>query len=814
MRKLAFKFRFAYRNLTGKNILFSFAVLFLLIIFLTLSLIVASHKPMITKIFYHQAKDRYLNIDMTLTYDENSTLKIVNQRRIGTEYRDYFDYYAIFYNFYSIIEGENESFYGHIFSSDITGFNRVIDYPVDNIGKREAVISESTADNNQLIKGGTLTMYFGGKEYEFRIKAIIPDRGIFTDNAVFILKDDLLHEIIGPGTHNLGNTIYFRLKSDISVDNARSALNADSEYGQYLITPTVDYEYIDYYTRYGSSFFMAIGVVVIFALVLIIRSVFSLYFKDFNAQYAVINILGGSRLMAFKIWVYQLLMLTGLALPPAVVISNYLFNIAAQAFEVKSIITLPFLSVLVAVLFYLFILVYELIHRYRILQKESLVYLSKDKRSNLEINQFPILLLIIFYIINNSLSGFNIGIKALINIILILVLSVLLLGLIIELFSCLFKLSKKRTVFNTFTVKHLKSSKIVAGSLKVIMISMVIIAAVLSVIRSVRKNNYDFRRKLKADYLIANISDYNANLKNDLIRDYPINVADEAVFFQDVYIKDYEKGIPFFLSVEYDNIDYYYSLSLNEEVRSRFAQTENLYILLPESFSYIYQAEIDDIITIRLSPTLGDKDFIIAGFFSTEYDTFVFTNYLSYSGGNAANSLIFNSGPFFSVENKGAIIKQYSSKMYLLVDIKKTADAVFSQSDQVINILLWVFWFIVGGFVIVIINNSLLTFSVLKADFAKLKILGLDDWQLGRNIIKEVMFIVAIAVTIAFVVLVLLFPNFSPMMLVFGYYKEIAVSGDELLKFLNLGALIYIASYLIYYFKIRSINVIDTIRKF
>jgi hypothetical protein len=52
------------------------------------------------------------------------------------------------------------------------------------------------------------------------------------------------------------------------------------------------------------------------------------------------------------------------------------------------------------------------------------------------------------------------------------------------------------------------------------------------------------------------------------------------------------------------------------------------------------------------------------------------------------------------------------------------------------------------------------------------------------------------------------------MILVFGYYKEIAVSGDVLLKYLALDALVFIPAYLCYGFRIKYINAIDTIRKF
>jgi len=814
MKKLAFKLRIAYRNLTGKNIFFSLAVFLLVIILLVLSILVFSFKPMIERVLYYQAKDRYLNIDLVMNYDENSTLKIINQRGIKEKYQNLFQYYVISYNFHSLIEHKNNPFYAQIFCSDITGFSRVIDYPVEYLGKNEVVIAKTAARDYDIALGDYITVYLGGAEYEYRVKSIIPDRGLFTDNAVFILKDELLREVIGPGLQNLGNTMYFKLNSGVNVEEVITALEEDEEYRQYSVQPVIDSTYIDYYANYGSSIFSAIGIIVIFALLLIIRSVFSLYFRDFNSQYAIINILGGNQLFAFEIWIYQLLILTVTALPVAILLCFGLLNIAARAFSVSRLIMIPILPVAAAVLFYLAILAFELFFRYRKLKKESLIGLSKEQETDRPlINLLATLLLSVFLILNNVLLPFGYGIKALINVLLSIALSVFILGYVLRFVSNL-RFNKKKTVFNMFTVKYLRKSKIIRSSLKAMLISLILIASTLSIIRIFRENTDGIQQRIKGDYLLANVSDYTPQLKNDISNDYSIETVNETVLFQNVYIKNYDKNIHFFLSLEYDKIELYYDLKLDDVVRTKFNRTDKLYVVLPESLSYVYDADVGDTITMELSRSVGETEFIIAGFFSGEYESILFTNYLTYTGESAVNALFFNKGFDFSENDINEIIKRYSSSMYVLIDVNKTVIKSLSLIDKLIDYLLIIIWFIVGSFVVVIINNSLLLFSMIKADYAKLMILGFDYRQLRRNVLKEAVLTVFTAAVIAFVGLMFMFPNFSPMMVIFGYYKEIAVTGDEVIKYLGLGCIIFILSYFIYYRKIRSIRLIETIRKY
>lgn len=813
MKNWGFKLRLAARNLTGKNTLFSLAVYFLLFIMLTISLVTFAHKEMLKQIFYYQSKETYQRIDIVLTYDENSTVKIVNQRNL-INYRSYFTFYEVFYNFYAVIEDEENIHYADVYASDIVGLSRVIDYPVDNIAPGEAHISASFAAESGLGEGDAFTLFLGGVEYDFTVKNVISDRGVLTGNAIFVLKDEILGEIIGPGTTNLGNTIYFRVKPGVKIEDAISALRDDPEYGQYNIRPTIDYEYIDYYARFGSSVFMAVGLLVFFALLLMIRSIFFLYFKDFNSQYAIINILGGSRGFAFQIWIFQLTLLSLLALPPAVGLCQWVFNIAARAYDVQSHITVPAWTIAAAVAAYGAILACELVIRYLQVKRESLVSMSKGAKNAVARTGYALAFLAALALANNLTAPFGPGIRAIVNIIILAAAAVLTVDLIIRFVCRMSGRMRKKTVFNLFTAKYLSENKIIKHSLRVMTIALVVIAAVLAAIESLQKDDSQFRERIHTDYMVANISDYRPNLVTEIKDSYPVEDIAPAVCFQNVYIKDYGKGVTFFLSLEYDNIDNYFTFAFDTESAAKLRSSDGLYVVFPEAFRQMYGGKIGDKVKMKLSATLGEVEFTVAGFYESEYGTFAFSNYRAHAGENAVNALLFNAGEDFSDEDKADLVRRYGSKMYVFVDVGKTVEAAFAILNRITAIIMWVFWFIAGGFAVVIINNLLLALSQLKADYARLRILGLDDRQLARGIITEAALIALIAFAVAFVVLLLLFPNFSPMILVFGYYKEIAVSGDVLLKYLALDALVFIPAYLCYGFRIKYINAIDTIRKF
>src|SRR5690606_8804324 len=132
--------------------------------------------------------------------------------------------------------------------------------------------------------------------------------------------------------------------------------------------------------------------------------------------YAVIFILGGSRGFAFQIWIFQLLVLSVLALPPAIGLCQWFFNLAARVFLVKCHIALPAESVLLAFVSYLIVLAYELVSRYLWLRRESLVSLSKDNKSAPAFDRYALLFLLLLYAVNNIFSPFGAGIKAVVNI--------------------------------------------------------------------------------------------------------------------------------------------------------------------------------------------------------------------------------------------------------------------------------------------------------------------------------------------------------------------------------------------------------------
>jgi len=387
--------------------------------------------------------------------------------------------------------------------------------------------------------------------------------------------------------------------------------------------------------------------------------------------------------------------------------------------------------------------------------------------------------------------------------------------------SYLFFKSKKKSVFKLFTVRHIFTNKIMISSLRVILIAIITIGSLFSLKRFISNSSQKFKESIKADYLLANINDYNDDIKEDLMENYSLDAVSPVIVISNAFIKEYEKIVVFFISLEYDDINTYYQLEHNQEIKEKFSRTDELYIILPETYKYIHKAKVNDKINFVLSPTIGEKTFTIAGFFPSTNELIAFSNYINYednSGGSSAlikkNALIIKQGDSFENQDKVNIIKKYGSKMYILLDMNKTMDSYAKQVNYVSTMLLVLVTFISICFIIVIINNCFLTFDLLRADYAQIRILGISKKQLFKNITKEALLIVLIAFLIAFPTLIIMFPNFPYMMIIFGFYVTIPAKILELLLFSIFGSLVFVLTYLTYYLRIRNVNLIDTIRKY
>jgi ABC-type antimicrobial peptide transport system permease subunit len=152
--------------------------------------------------------------------------------------------------------------------------------------------------------------------------------------------------------------------------------------------------------------------------------------------------------------------------------------------------------------------------------------------------------------------------------------------------------------------------------------------------------------------------------------------------------------------------------------------------------------------------------------------------------------------------------------MYFLIDTDEMIAKSAEQAFDLTNYLTVLAFSVAFAFIFVIINNSLLVFYSLRSDYAKFKVLGVSTKELMVEIVQEVLFMIITVFTSSFVCLFLLIPNLGPLMLFFKYFKTIETDLWSLLSYVGIGSLAFVFSYSFYFFKIRSMNVIQEIKKY
>jgi ABC-type antimicrobial peptide transport system permease subunit len=296
---------------------------------------------------------------------------------------------------------------------------------------------------------------------------------------------------------------------------------------------------------------------------------------------------------------------------------------------------------------------------------------------------------------------------------------------------------------------------------------------------------------------------------------------DEAILYRNIYMnftsgnESDRRSIGYVASLPFEKISTYFGFDFQGTVAEKFSSTEIAYIVLPLPTAKIYGVEIGDEIRLELSRENPEETFVVAGYIDSNYMGFAFTNMYNlarYDSMELYNTLLINDGQDQTI--KRGLMKTYNSAMYFLIDTDEMLAKTAEQAFDLTNYLTIVSLAVAFAFIFVIINNSLLVFYSRRSDYAKLKVLGVSTKELMKEIIQEVVFSIIVVFTISFGCSFLLIPNLGPFMLYFKYFRTIETGVLPLLSRVGIGSLAFVFSYSFYFFKIRSMNVIQEIKKY
>ena len=821
MKSFLFRLRFAIKNIIkfpGRSLV----VFFTMTISVALFILVMCMNNVLYQIMYNYAQERYLNVDMTLTYDSNSDARILSSRKIEEEYQDYYNFSACFFNYYSLVSADGDDFYSQVFSASVSDLENVIDYDLDTLFATEAFITQSLADEYSLSVGDTITLYVMGTELNYTIKQIVSDRGLFADNSIFVRKKELIEAFYGPTTY-IGNIIYFDLKDINNADDLITQLGNDTEYGDFVATTTIDFDKINASTASASAIYIGVGLIILVVIIFVLNSLFPLLFKDFQQQIGVIQILGGNHRFSLSIWVLQFLLFGLLAIPLGVGMAYVLFSQGAEVVEIATPIVLQSDLVMIAMGLFVVFIGTEVIGRYVQLTHHSAVAISYDRRYRTVKSKRILLVVSAFLLIIQLLvHPFAEQYNALVTVILILLIIFSFSDVALELIGGAAKKAKKSSAFSIYGAKNLHENVTIHNSMKVALISAIAIAVTMTTWVFVNTETEKNTAKIIGNYILTNIVNYDVDIKNDIAESYALDSIDEAIVYQNTTMhfiyhgNEKRDNVMFFISIPYEKMGLYFDFEYEGDVATKLADTETPYVVLPYTLAKMNNLAIGDQIIMELSREIPTMTFTIAGFIETNFDEIIFSNlYLldANTTSELTNSLFINT---IAADDtiKNDLIKEYAARMYYLVELDDMTTDIKEQIMELTDYISIIILAVSCALVVVIINNSLLAFYAMKSDYAKMIILGLSISELRRQLVREILILAIIVMLASGVGAFFIIDNLGALMLFGKYYKIIEASVFEVVGRVLVGVVAFVISYGIYLFKIKSINAIEEIRKY
>ena len=373
-----FKFLFAFRNVTS-NKKSSLVVILTLSLVFTLLIILLGINGSFKSLFELDANNEFNNLDIVISYDEYSEARLINKRNLEEDYDKYFDDVIPFFNFNVLTESSNQKYYSQMLSSLPYEFELIIEENVD-VNKNNVIITKSYAKKYNLEIGDSFTFHILDEKFDYSVGEILEDKGIFNGISFYVNKEEILVKVFGLTTlNNFGNTVYIDVSNEYKIDDVIDILKLDDNYNTYQIEPTVDWEYINSKAMQMSSMLFGVGVIVLFAILMVVNSLFPIINRNFNEQLGVVKSLGGTNKLMFHITILQWLIYTFISFVIGILMSNFVMNFSTLVYGIKGYIPIQLAPIGFSLIIILFLVLLKTYIIYKKELKESTASLSYNR---------------------------------------------------------------------------------------------------------------------------------------------------------------------------------------------------------------------------------------------------------------------------------------------------------------------------------------------------------------------------------------------------------------------------------------------------
>jgi len=807
LNRLKLIFRYAFKNIIfGK--LKSLALLLTFTLIFVVVFLIISTRSFISSYYQNQYKTKYKDFDIVMTVNENSNARFFSIRKLDFEG---INKRAAFFEVNTLLNFSKSDYVKVMMGSidDLASINYNLE--IDIINQNEIIITNHLAKRFNISLGDELQLQFDNS-VNFKVIEIIEEDGLFSGSSVFIDKDsNMTHILQAFNLTSIGVEITKNLYNVVYIDTNSTSLEEDiksiDDYKNLNITKTYSEEVLTYNINRGTAAFSVIFSFVLVAILLVLQSTLSIMFKERIKQIGVIKSIGGRSNFFLNLILVEVLFYLLISFVLGIINTRLLINIGFSFLQSNFLFRLSFTNIVIGTITVLF-LVYIIIYiNYYTIKKTSIVSLSKDNQVNLKSRSWIYFLVFLLLGIVNILFNSDYKLKALINAVIVIILGFIIVKLLLSM-GMIFK--RKNLFF--FSLKNVNQNKSIFHNINILIISFFAIFLIVTSVNYNQRHNNRVEKELSLDYLITNVVHDIDDVVNEVKEMENVQSVDPAFMYRNISFNNTDIVVDFIMSIESNKVLDYLSLDIDDEVINKLNDKSKAYIVLPESYKYLYNYKLEDKITLNISKEYPSEEFEVGGFFKNNSSFLAITNMADLDKYSLASRNIIMVNELGDGSLYEDLINTYKSKLYYIVDFDITIDSILNETRQVVSYLNYVSYIFIICFILTIFNNSILVFAGMSKTYAKMRVLGINFKRLVKIVIIENMYLLLMVIITVVLMILGFIPNIKDIVLYFGVYFPLDINIKDLLQATIISLIIYIISYSYYFVRLSKLNLAEELK--
>ena len=782
--------------------------------------------------YYHNLEEKYQNFDLTIGVAPSGNARFfsISQMSQNEALAELTNDYAPFFEFEILLEtDDSKKVYVHTYASSFEQFSKISVMNVEDsiqLEHNELIITKSLAD--QLNVDVLDEVYLNSRDIKktFIIKEILLDGHMFTDASIYIDKEiglPFFLSAISPTLENLPanllrnmyNKVYIDISDNNSIEDYVEVITKSNAYEQLEYTMTIDMKAINQFVERNFSVFLLVLSIVMIAIIFVLQTTLLIFFNEKKSLFSTIHMLGGRKYFSLRLILFEMIFIFTISFVLGLIITKAVINFGLKYLRASTLYIIKTEHILITLVIGALIVLSTIIVYFIKQHKTSDIKEIKDVKEMKHVNMRRYIIYIITYVIlfflvrwTSWFDFISIEYRALVQ---------LVLGFL-GVMTTMHLLFKKKAMAITVYKKHNYHLKMLINQHSFKHFVNLSLISFLTILLLVLANHYmiyryqTFENEYKVDFVLSQITrnydlvfDQTTQLEN-------VDSAHKAILINDVKIEAYHQNISELVSMDKNALTKYFNVELDSEMIERFSDDQQLNILLPSRYAYLYHLDIGDQVTVYVDGKYQEQDFIIQGFFDKHLGNLAFANLNILPDTNY--NVIFVNGNGDKEALKDELFNNFSKELIAVVDVNQSISKLLFDMERVTTYITMVLSIIILCFLAALINQMSLLFQSMKNHYGKLIMLGSSRSALVHSLIGVFMIIFVFVYLLTVILYIVSSQNLAFIGVIFGEYEPIAFSFYPILSGGLIIALTYSFILFIYLQKVNKINIDQNLRNF